>query len=254
MVLRVPSARPFAVEARDLTKWVPDGRDRHTVIDRVSFVVARGELVVVRGPSGSGKTTLLALLGAMLSPTSGEVFVSGEPTSRLRDTQRAEVRRNKVGFVFQDNPLIDAMSVRENVLLPSVPDGILPKDVLRADELLERFSILHLAGSVAKTLSGGERQRVALARALLRDPPLLLLDEPSAHLDDARARSVAAILADLAAEGRALVVASHDARIACASGVSTVLNLVAGHLVAAAPEDPRGAARSASSRAREAIE
>jgi putative ABC transport system ATP-binding protein len=217
---------------------VRDGHLLRTVIDQVSFVVARGELVVLRGPSGSGKTTLLALLGAMLSPTSGEVFVDGAATSRLRDARRAEVRRNKVGFMFQDNQLIDAMSVRENVLLPSFPEGIGSDDVRRADALLERFAMRHLASSAAGALSGGERQRVALARALVRDPPLLLLDEPTAHLDDERARSVAEILADLAREGRALVVASHDSRISGVQGVSTVLHLAEGRLVAQAPFDP----------------
>lgn len=231
-------ASAVAVEVRDLTKRVRDGHLLRTVIDRVSFVVARGELVVLRGPSGSGKTTLLALLGAMLSPTSGEVFVDGEATSRLRDAQRAEVRRNKVGFMFQDNQLIDAMSVRENVLLPSFPDGIRSDDVRRANVLLERFAMRHLARTAAGALSGGERQRVALARALVRDPPLLLLDEPTAHLDDERARSVAEILADLAAAGRALVVASHDSRISGVQGVSTVLHLAEGRLVAQAPFDP----------------
>jgi putative ABC transport system ATP-binding protein len=228
-------ASAVAVEARDLTKRVRDGNLLRTVIDRVSLVVARGQLVVLRGPSGSGKTTLLALLGAMLSPTSGEVLVDGEATSRLRDAQRAEVRRNKVGFMFQDHQLIDAMSVRENVLLPSFPNGIRADDVRRADALLERFAMRHLASSAAGALSGGERQRVALARALVRDPPLLLLDEPTAHLDDERARSVAEILAALAAEGRALVVASHDSRISGVQGVSTVLHLAEGRLVAQAP-------------------
>jgi putative ABC transport system ATP-binding protein len=137
--------------------------------------------------------------------------------------------------MFQDHQLIDAMSVRENVLLPSFPNGIRADDVRRADALLERFAMRHLASSAAGALSGGERQRVALARALVRDPPLLLLDEPTAHLDDERARSVAEILAALAAEGRALVVASHDSRISGVQGVSTVLHLAEGRLVAQAP-------------------
>lgn len=231
MASAVSPSRALAVETRELTKRVRDGRERRTVIDRVSLGVSRGEFVLLRGPSGSGKTTLLALLGAMLSPTSGEVLVDGEPTSRLRDAQRAEVRRNKIGFVFQDNQLIDAMTVRENVLLPSMPDGLRIQDVRRADALLERFAMHDLAHVPAGTLSGGERQRVALARALLRDPPLLLLDEPSAHLDDAHARSIAATLESLAKEGRALIVASHDSRIACAPGVSTELVLAEGRLV-----------------------
>jgi putative ABC transport system ATP-binding protein len=225
-------ARPFAAEARDLTKRVRDGRERRTVIDSLSLGIARRELVVLRGPSGSGKTTLLALIGAMLSPTSGEVFLDGEPTSRLREVHRAEVRRHKVGFVFQDHQLVMGMSARENILLPCVPDGVQLRDEQMADALLERFSLHGVAHSKAEALSGGERQRAAIARALMRDPPLLLLDEPTAHLDDARARALVDTLAVLAAEGRALLIATHDQRLVRAEKVSRLLDLVEGRLVA----------------------
>jgi len=219
-----------AVCVRDVVKRVRDGRERRTVLDGVSFEVGRGELVVLRGPSGSGKTTLLAIVGAMLAPTSGEVLLEGEPTSRLREAHRAEVRRNKVGYVFQDVQLVDGMTARDNVLLPRVPEGVRPEDEARADALLSRFGVSGVAHVRAKTLSGGERQRVALARALLCDPPLLLLDEPTAHLDDARAAEIAEILAGLAADGRALVVATHDARIAKHAAVARVLDLAGGKI------------------------
>jgi putative ABC transport system ATP-binding protein len=201
------------------------------MIDSVTLGIARGEFVVLRGPSGSGKTTLLALMGAMLCPTSGEVFLDGEPTSRLREVHRAQVRRDKVGFVFQDNPLILGMSVRENILLPRVPDGVSSRDERRADTLLDRFALRPLAHSKAATLSGGERQRAAVARALMRDPPLLLLDEPTSHLDDTRASSLLDALTGLASEGRALLVATHDPRLVRAEGVTRVLDLVDGQLI-----------------------
>jgi putative ABC transport system ATP-binding protein len=224
----------LAASVRDVVKRVRDGRERRTVIDGVSFDLARGELVVLRGPSGSGKTTLLALVGAMLSPTSGEVLLDGEPTSRLRDAHRAEARRKKVGFVFQDLQLVDAMTARDNVLLPRIPDGVTARDEARADALLAKLGVAQVARSRARVLSGGERQRVALARALLCDPPLLLLDEPTAHLDDARAHAIAAELADLAADPthpRALLVATHDPRIAAHPAVTRILDLAAGRLV-----------------------
>jgi putative ABC transport system ATP-binding protein len=220
----------LAASVRDVVKRVRDGRERRTVLDGVSFDLARGEMVVVRGPSGSGKTTLLAIVGAMLSPTSGEVHLDGEPTSRLREGHRAEIRRRKVGFVFQDLQLVDGLTARQNVLLPRVPDGVTADDEKRADALLERFGLTSVASSRAKTLSGGERQRVALARALLGDPPLLVLDEPTAHLDDERARSIAADLAALAKDGRALLVATHDPRLVESAGVTRVLDLAAGKL------------------------
>jgi len=221
---------PAAVRVENVVKWVRDGRDRRTVLDDVSFEIGRGELVVVRGPSGSGKTTLLAIVGAMLSPSSGEVHLDGEPTSRLRETHRAEVRRKKVGFVFQDLQLVDGLSARQNVLLPRVPDGVRRDDEVRADALLARFGLASIGENPAKALSGGEKQRVALARALLNDPSLLVLDEPTAHLDDARAHSIADELAAIARDGRAVLVATHDPRLADSQGVTRVLDLTAGKL------------------------
>jgi putative ABC transport system ATP-binding protein len=219
------------VRVENVVKRVRDGRDRRTVLDDVSFEIARGEVVVVRGPSGSGKTTLLAIVGAMLSPTSGEVHLDGEATSRLRETHRAEVRRKKVGFVFQDLELVPELSALENVLLPCVPDGATPDDERRARAILERFGLSDLVGAKARSLSGGERQRVVLARALVRDPMLIVLDEPTAHLDDARASAIVGDLGSLAKDGRAVLVATHDARIAKGAVVTRVLDLAGGRLV-----------------------
>lgn len=236
---------PPAVRVENVVKRVKDGNDRRTVIDDVSFAIERGEIVVIRGPSGSGKTTLLALVGAMLSPTSGEVHLDGEPTSRLRETHRAEIRRRKVGYLFQDLQLLDGLSALENVLLPRVPDGVTADDEARARKLLDQRGLGKLANSKAKGLSGGEKQRVALCRALLVDPKLLVLDEPTAHLDDAHANTIAGDLAALARDGRAVLVATHDARITAGlpSDVRVrVLDLVAGKLAtdrAAPASEPR---------------
>ena len=224
-----PASVPSA-SIRNVVKRIWDGRERRTVLEDVSFELMRGELVVVRGPSGSGKTTLLAIVGAMLSPSSGEVHLDGEPTSRLREAHRAEVRRRKVGFVFQDLQLVDGLTSRENILLPRVPDGVRPSDERRAADLLERFGLTTVADVDAKSLSGGERQRVALARALINDPPLLVLDEPTAHLDDARAITIAEELAAVARDGRAVLVATHDPRLAQSAGVTRIMDLVAGKL------------------------
>jgi putative ABC transport system ATP-binding protein len=215
----------------EVVKRVVDGRARRTIVDNVSFGVETGQVVVLRGPSGSGKTTLLALIGVMMVPTSGEVLIGGEPTSRLRDTHRAEVRRHKVGFVFQDAQLIGAMSSHENVLLPRLPDGLRPGDERRATELLERFGIgPTVRNAPARGLSGGEQQRVALARALINDARLLLLDEPTAHLDDARVREVAKLIDELAHDGRAVVVATHDPRLSSAVTSPAILDMVDGRI------------------------
>ncbi len=221
---------PTAVSVASVVKRVRDGRERRTVLDEVSFDIAAGELVILRGRSGSGKTTLLGVVGAMLCPTSGEVYLQGQPTSRMREHHRAEVRRRGVGFVFQDLQLIDAMTVAENVLLPRVPEGVSTEDRRRAKVLLDRFGVGDLAGTRARGLSAGERQRVALARAVLHDPPLVLMDEPTAHLDDARAAEVTALLTELAREGRALLVATHDPRVVSAAGITRILELSGGHI------------------------
>jgi putative ABC transport system ATP-binding protein len=222
------------LSVREVVKKVRDGRSRRTILDGVSLELDRGSLAVVRGASGSGKTTLLAIVGAMLAPTSGEVWIDGEATSRIRDTHRAAVRRKKVGFVFQDVQLVDAMSVIDNVLLPAVPDGIDAAIEKRARDLLERFGVAALSRSQARALSGGERQRVALARALLFDAPLLLLDEPTAHLDDDRASSVMKDLAALAGEGRAVIVATHDARVLAHAKDARAFDMADGKLKIAA--------------------
>jgi len=202
-----------ALSARSVTKRVTDGRARREVLKGISLDLGRGELMVIRGASGSGKTTLLAVLGGMLLPTSGEVWLDGEPVSRLRDHQRAEIRRAKVGYLFQDFGLIEQMSVLDNLLLPVVPVGRASDSSARALSLLERFGIASLSRSSVSSLSGGERQRVALARARMLEPAVLLLDEPTAHLDESRARTLMDDLIGLAQEGTAVLIASHDPRV-----------------------------------------
>jgi putative ABC transport system ATP-binding protein len=203
-----------ALSAVAVSKRVSDGRARREVLRGITLDLHRAELLVVRGASGSGKTTLLGVLGGMLLPTSGEVWLGGEPISRLRDHQRAEVRREKVGYLFQDFGLIERMTVLENVLLPLVPPGRANgESVARAAVLMERLGIGKLARTNVSRLSGGERQRVALARARIVEPSVLLLDEPTAHLDAERARDLMDDLLRLREEGTAVLIASHDPRI-----------------------------------------
>ena len=176
---------PAAASVKDVTKRVRDGEERRTILHGISFDLARGELVVLRGPSGSGKTTLLAIVGAMLAPTSGEVLLDGEPTSRLRDTHRAQTRRSKVGFVFQDLQLVDGMTARDNVLLPQVPDGVTAETEARADLLLDRFGVRTVA-ECARAVA--LRRRTAAGRARPR-PPIEPGAPPPRRTDGAPRRS-----------------------------------------------------------------
>jgi putative ABC transport system ATP-binding protein len=219
------------LEAIDVVRWVRDGDERRIVLRGVSMRVDAGEVVVVTGPSGSGKTTLLGVLGGMLLPSAGEVRIEGESVSRLRDRHRAEVRRRKVGYLFQDLALVAGMTALENVQLPMTPDGIDDRSSRAvALDRLRQFGVEGRALDRVDGLSGGERQRVALARALVRSPSAILLDEPTAHLDATLARRLFDDLVALASRGAALVLSSHDPRVLDDERVTRVHRLVDGAL------------------------
>jgi putative ABC transport system ATP-binding protein len=201
------------LQIEQATVRVRDGRARRVLLSSLSLTVGVGEVALIQGPSGAGKTTLLALAGLLISPTEGEVRIQGEPTSRFRDAARARARRATIGMVFQDYELLPERTALENVLLPAVPLGPQTSHRARAEKLLAEVGLSELAHTDAVSLSGGERQRVALARALLFEPKLLLLDEPTAHLDEARSIQLCERLQGLASAGCAIVLSTHDARL-----------------------------------------
>ncbi len=221
------------VETTDVVKRYADGDRSVRAVDGVSLSVEAGSLVVLRGTSGSGKTTLLGLLGGMIAPSSGDVRFEGESIVRLREHHRAELRRTKVGFVFQELALVPDMSVLENVMLPLVPDGGGGyDDEARALTQLAKLGITRdEALARASRLSGGERQRVAIVRALVREPKLLLLDEPTAHLDAENASAIAALLRSEKARGRTIVASTHDPRLAEAEGIDRIVEMRDGRLI-----------------------
>jgi putative ABC transport system ATP-binding protein len=206
-------ARAPRLELRDVSKRIRDGETRRSVLENISFTLEAGEFATVQGRSGSGKTTLLGIVGALLAPTSGEVCIDGEPTSRLRERYRAELRTQKVAFLFQDLQLLDEWSALDNVLMSRVPQGITKLDIEEAQARLAELNMQKYAQTRAHALSGGEKQRVALARALYKNPALLLLDEPSSALDDENTKSILALLDARVADGLTIVCATHDARV-----------------------------------------
>jgi putative ABC transport system ATP-binding protein len=180
-------------------------------VREVSFTIEPGRVTALRGPSGSGKTTLLGLIGGLTRPSSGRVRLDGRDISALPERFLTELRRATFGFVFQQFQLIRGLSVQENVMLPATPTGRPYAEVrARARQLLDDLDLGGRAETPAQWLSGGEAQRVAIARALINDPKVILADEPTAHLDSALSRQILAIFADLRAQGRSVILSSHD--------------------------------------------
>ena len=191
-----------------LSKLYPDG-EVHALED-VSLAVNHGEYLAIMGPSGSGKSTLLNLLGALDSPTAGEVYFNGEPLSRVGDLDR--FRSQKLGFVFQSFHLLPVLTAAENVQVPMFEGSLPPAQrTAKAMELLGLVGLANRAGHMPQQLSVGERQRVAIARALANDPMLLLADEPTGNLDSVAAASIFDLFARLHEERRmTIVLITHD--------------------------------------------
>ena len=218
-----------SLELRQVDKRVRDGRASRMVLRGIDLTLAAGEIALVRGPSGAGKSTLLALAGLLEAPTAGEIWLDGEPTSRLRERVRAHARRFKIGFLFQHPTLLEDCSALDNVLYPAAPLGISAEHRARALTLLERFGVAALRDTQAARLSGGEQQRVSLARALLLQPRVLLCDEPTAHLDAAHNDTFVQLLAELAQtkdDPHAVLIATHDERLVTALPHARTLHLI----------------------------
>jgi putative ABC transport system ATP-binding protein len=206
------------------------GAAQVNALEDVDLRLDPGELALIVGPSGSGKTTLLMIAGAMLTATSGEVYLHGVPLSQRKARELAHIRLMKIGFVFQSFNLFPALNAVDNVALPASLAGVGGRRRRkRAAEVLERLGLGERLRHLPEQLSAGEKQRVALGRALINDPPLLLADEPTANLDSKSGRTVLALFREIAAtEGRAVLVVTHDARI-IDSG-DRVMQLVDGRL------------------------
>jgi putative ABC transport system ATP-binding protein len=200
------------IELRNIIKqYETDGQNIVTAINGIDLRIKEGELVILRGASGSGKSTILSLIAALSKPTSGEVIVDGDRISKLPDNFASDFRRNNIGFVFQKYNLIPTLSVKENIILPLVPmnleAGVIEEKLSRA---LRMFHIEHKEDQLVKNLSGGEQQRVAIARANINNPKIILADEPTANLDEKLSLAFIDILKELKAEGKTIVIATHD--------------------------------------------
>ena len=199
------------IETRDLWKTYQMGDELIHALRGVSIQIEKGEYVAIMGPSGSGKSTLMNLIGCLDTPSQGTYLLNGKEVSLMNDNELARIRNEEIGFVFQTFNLLPRATALHNVELPLVYAGVQKRDRLdRAKAALEKVELTPRIHHRPNELSGGQRQRVAIARALAMDPALLLLDEPTASLDPARRVDFAATLRSLAAQGRTLLLTSHD--------------------------------------------
>jgi putative ABC transport system ATP-binding protein len=213
----------------------------------IDLDVAAGEFVALMGPSGCGKSTLLNVLGGLDVPDAGTLTLAGRRVDTLGEAARARLRRRTVGYVFQSLNLVASLTARENVELVAALGGQRPGGARkRSAELLERLGVAARAGDLPARLSGGEQQRVAIARAMVNEPALVLADEPTGNLDSASAAAVVELLDELRAGGPAIVLVTHDARVA--SRADRVLRMHDGEI--ASGTDLRAAASAAEVRAR----
>jgi putative ABC transport system ATP-binding protein len=234
-----PPAPPILV-ARDLAKHYGEGATAVHALDGASIEVRPGEMVAIMGPSGSGKSTLLHLLGALETPSRGEIRLGEERYDGLGDAGLTRVRRDRIGFVFQFFNLLPSLTAEENVVLPALIAGDREEaTAARARSLLERVGLGSRTTHLPAELSGGEQQRVSIARALLRRPEVVLADEPTGNLDSRSSNEVLALLRELSdRDGQTLVMVTHDPGAAAVADRVVFLRdgRVAGEIDAASAE------------------
>lgn len=224
------------IETTNLTKKYRTDSIETTALDRVSLRIEPSEFVAITGPSGCGKSTLLNVIGLLDDPTGGDLVFLGRNVVRLAESEKARIRKENIGFVFQTFNLIDDLTVFENVELPLVYLGVpRPDRAARVEAVLERMEIGARRDHYPRQLSGGQQQRVAVARAVVTRPKLVLADEPTGNLDSTRGDEVMKALEELNREGTTLVMVTHSPAGAARAG--RVIRLLDGRVVeSAAPE------------------
>jgi len=204
-----------SLAVQHVTRRFGSGAVEVVAVKDVSLTVAPGEVVLIMGPSGSGKTTLLTMLGGLLKPSEGHIYVGPEDISVMDERRLPEVRLQRIGFIFQEFNLLSALSCLDNVAIVAQLAGHPRQEARRrARQLLEQLGLGHRLNFLPEKLSGGEKQRVAIARALVNEPDLMLADEPTANLDSHHGYEIMRLLRHIAKEeNRSVVIVSHDQRI-----------------------------------------
>ncbi|WP_282131803.1 ABC transporter ATP-binding protein [Pseudoalteromonas aliena] len=203
------------LRVNNLSKSFSNGEQVSQILKGISFTVYDGEFISISGPSGCGKSTLLNIMGLLDTPQSGEYYIDGLLVSDMDSNQRAKVRGNRIGFVFQSFNLIDEMTVLENVALPLKYRGdSLSSRNARALDCLEKVGLADKADLHPNQISGGQQQRVSIARALAGDSGIMLVDEPTGNLDSKNGDAIMALIKDLNLQGTTIVLVTHDPRYA----------------------------------------
>ena len=204
------------IEVKDLSKVYGSGEAAVTALDSVSLAIEKGQFVAVMGPSGCGKSTLLHLIGGLDRPTSGAVLIDGSDISKMSDNTLTELRRRKMGFIFQFFNLLPVLDAVENTALPLILDGVKPEAArAKAMEWLSKNKLGDRGSHRPNELSGGQQQRVAISRAMVSDPVIILADEPTGNLDSRSGDEIASALRKVVSEwGRTVLMVTHDPRIA----------------------------------------
>jgi putative ABC transport system ATP-binding protein len=203
------------IQISDMYKIYPMGDMDINALNGVSIKIEQHEFVAIVGPSGSGKSTLMNMIGCLDTPTSGEYYIDGVKVNGLSDSQLADIRNHKIGFIFQGFNLLQKLTALENVELPLVYQGISTKERYeRSTEALNAVGLGDRLLHKPNELSGGQQQRVAIARALASNPPLILADEPTGNLDTKSGKEIIALLHELHEKGNTIVLITHDNEVA----------------------------------------
>src|SRR3989304_1806552 len=217
-------------KTNDLTKIFRTDEVETTALNNVKLEIKAGEFVAIMGPSGCGKSTLLNIIGLLDNPSGGEYYFNGIEVAKFRESQRTNLRKGNIGFVFQSFNLIDELTVYENVELPLLYLKVSPGERRKkVNEVLERMKITHRKKHFPQQLSGGQQQRVAIARSVITRPQLILADEPTGNLDSANGEEVMALLTELNNEGTTIIMVTHSP--SDADKAHRIVQLFDGHIV-----------------------
>lgn len=203
------------IQLKNVKKFYEIGDSIVRALAGVSISVKKGEFIAIIGPSGSGKSTMMNMVGALDIPTEGEIYLDGKDIAHLHESDLAQIRGRKIGFVFQNFNLIPTLTAKENVALPMLFQGISKEYRLnKAEEILNKVGLSDRTEHLPNELSGGQRQRVAIARALANNPELILADEPTGNLDTKTGKEIVELFKKLNEEGKTIIVVTHDQNIA----------------------------------------